>query len=64
MRQLRVKSDLCYVQTIRSKCTNNYNLLNEEKHSSTSGWINQTAQIHNLSIYRSFEYQSSNQLDT
>jgi hypothetical protein len=49
MRQLRVKSSSCYVQTIRSKCTNDYNLFNEEKHSFTLGWINQTTQVDNSS---------------
>ncbi len=56
MRQLRVKSSLCYVQTFRLKSTNDYNLFNEEKHSFTPGWINQTTQIHNSSLYRAFEY--------
>jgi Polycystin cation channel len=30
MRQLRVKSSSCYVQTLHLKCTNDYNLFNEE----------------------------------
>jgi hypothetical protein len=64
MRQLRVKSSSCSVQIIRSKCLNDYNLLNEEKDSYEPGWINKTTQINNSSISHAFEHRTSNELDT
>ena len=65
MRQLRVKSDLCHVQNpIVSTCRYDYSLLNEEKHSYPPGWLNETNEKLNSSIAQSFEYKSSEELDT
>jgi hypothetical protein len=64
MRQLRIKSDLCSVQTIRSTCVYDYNLFNEEKRSFAPGWINETIEEYSSSISKAFEYKSSDELDT
>jgi polycystin 1L2 len=62
MRQLRVKTSSCKTQLV-SKCYEDYSLFNEEKDSFQPGWINQTTQVYNSSIYRSFMYQTGDQLD-
>jgi polycystin 1L2 len=64
MRQLRIKSKSCQNQKIDQKCLGDYNLLNEEKHSFQPGWIDEIKEKYNLIIHRSFEYQTSEQLDT
>jgi len=65
MRQLRIKLDSCHVQTqIMSTCGYDYSLSNEEKYSYQPGWLNETTQKSNSSIGQSFEYQSSEELDT
>ena len=65
MRQLRIKSEQCHVhQQIISECEYDYSLSNEDKHSYQPGWSNETQQNYSLSIRQSFEYQSSDQLDT
>jgi polycystin 1L2 len=64
MRQLRIKSKSCHYKKILQQCLDDYSLLNEEKRSFQPGWMNQTKEKYNSVIYRSFEYQSSEQLDT
>ncbi len=65
MRQLRVKFERCHLQNeIGSICEYDYSSLNEEKDSYQPGWINETTQRYSLSINQSFEYQSSEELDT
>jgi polycystin 1L2 len=63
MRQLRVKIDSCQTK-LSSNCEPDYSLFNEEKDSFEPGWINQTLQIYNSSIYRAFRYQTGDQLGT
>jgi hypothetical protein len=60
MRQLRIKEKFCGKQ----KCLGDYNLLNEEKRSFQPGWFHQTTEKSHSIIHRSFEYQSSKELDT
>ena len=64
MRQLRIKSDLCSLQNIRSTCLNDYSLSNEEKNSFEPGWLNETTNEYSSTIHQSFEYKSSKELDT
>ena len=65
MRQLRIKSDLCHVQNeIMSTCVYDYSLLNEERDSYQPGWLNETIETYSSSIRQSFEYKSSEELDT
>jgi hypothetical protein len=61
MRQLRVKSHQCFRN---STCEYDYSFSNEEKRSFEPGWINETTQIYSSSIYQSFKYNTSQQLDT
>ncbi|CAF1667019.1 unnamed protein product, partial [Adineta ricciae] len=65
MRQLRVKSNLCSYQKLRSICINDYSLLNEEKNSFGLAWTNETTtEESSSSIIESFQYKSSEELDT
>lgn len=61
MRQLRIKSDLCF---INSTCQYDYSFSNEEKRSFGPEWSNETTQGYSSSILRPFQYHSSDQLDT
>ncbi|UJR18699.1 hypothetical protein I4U23_005606 [Adineta vaga] len=65
MRQLRIKTTTCQARNpISSTCQNDYNSLNEDKHSYAPGWKNETSQIYNLFIDQAFIYQSADKLDT
>ncbi len=64
MRQLRIKSYLCPVQTLRSKCAQDYSLFNEEKGSFSPGWMNESIEEYSSSIRQAFEYKSNDELDT
>lgn len=64
MRQLRIKSDVCPVPSLRSRCTQDYSLFNEEKGSFSPGWMNASAEEHSSSIRRAFKYKSSDELDS
>jgi hypothetical protein len=61
MRQLRIKSELCFINLT---CEYDYSFSNEDKDSYEPGWLNQTTQIYSSSIEQSFIYNSSKQLDT
>jgi hypothetical protein len=66
MRQLRIKSELCKNgKSIIPICHNDYSLFNEEKRSFQPEWvINETNKIYSLLIHQSFQYKSSDDLDT
>ena len=65
MRQLRVKSKTCSDQRVLSQCEDDYSFFNEDEHSYSPGWINQTDTLHySSSIIKSFQYQTSENLDT
>lgn len=65
MRQLRVKVKTCSDQRLISRCENDYNFFNEEKQSYSPGWTNETdSNEYNSAIIKSFQYQSSENLDT
>ena len=64
MRQLRIKSDLCSYQALRSRCNQDYSLFNEEKDSFSPGWLNGTVDEYSPSIRHAFKYQSEKELDT
>jgi hypothetical protein len=65
IRQLRVKSKLCNDQNIILTCADDYSLFNEEKGSFQPGWINETnGEDFSSSILQSFEYKSSEELNT
>ena len=64
MRQLRVKTTLCSSKTFHLTCQYDYNFYNEEKNSFEPGWKNVTTIKYNSTISQSFQYKSSDQLDT
>ena len=64
MRQLRIKRHSCPIPNLISKCMDNYNFFNEEKRSFHPGWSIETTEMFTSTIDRSFEYQSSDELDT
>jgi polycystin 1L2 len=64
MRQLRIKSDLCVSQTIRSICQDDYSLLNEEKRSFQPKWKISSEEEYSSSILKAFKYQSHEELDS
>ena len=64
MRQLRIKSTLCLVANENFTCEYDYNFLNEEKRSFEPGWLSETKIKNNSKIAQSFEYKSSDELDT
>lgn len=64
IRRLRIKSDFCPVQTLRSKCAQDYSLFNEEKDSFSPGWMNESIEEYSSSIRQAFEYKSSDEVDT
>ncbi|CAF3727871.1 unnamed protein product [Adineta steineri] len=65
MRQLRVKSTLCQVQNeIISTCQYDYNFYNEDKYSYKPGWKNSITQNYSSAISQSFQYSTSQDLDT
>jgi polycystin 1L2 len=64
MRQLRVKAQPCSYEKLRSRCLDDYSLLNEEKDSFEPGWKNETNGVYSSSIIESFKYQSNEELDT
>jgi polycystin 1L2 len=64
MRQLRINPSLCSSQRLCSYCLDDYDLLKEEKGSFSPGWISQTTQVFSSSIVESFEYRTSEELDT
>jgi hypothetical protein len=65
MRQLRIETDQCNDQRIRQTCLKDYQWYNEDRRSYQPEW---TSNIDNRtfsqSILRSFQYQSSKELDT
>lgn len=63
MRQLRIKSELCRTDVIRT-CEDEFSWSNQEKNSFPPGWINQTTQNYSASIRKAFQYQSGDQLDS
>ncbi len=64
MRQLRVKSDLCHSQKIRSTCIYDYSFSNEDKDCYQPGWNNETIDEYSSTILTAFQYQSNTDLDT
>ncbi|CAF1362531.1 unnamed protein product [Adineta ricciae] len=65
MRQLRIKYELCHIHNlVRSECQYDYNFFNEDKQSLGPGWSNETKQNYSSSIRQSFQYKSSDELDT
>ncbi|CAF1415456.1 unnamed protein product [Adineta steineri] len=65
MRQLRVKSQLCFANNeIILTCQYDYSLSSEDKHSYQPGWLNETKDTYSSSISESFQYKSSKDLDT
>jgi hypothetical protein len=64
MRQLRIKSNLCSLKILNLTCQYDYSFSNEETGSFEPGWVNETTQIYSSSIYQSFLYNTSDQLDT
>jgi polycystin 1L2 len=64
MRQLRVKAQPCSYEKLRSRCLDDYSLLNEEKDSFEPGWTNETNGVYSSSIIEAFKYQSNEELDT
>jgi len=64
MRQLRIKLDLCHVQTeIISTCGYDYSLSNEDQDSYPPGWSNETTDEYTSTIIQAFEYQSHTEID-
>ncbi|CAF1184610.1 unnamed protein product [Adineta ricciae] len=61
MRQLRVKSEQC---RIVSTCHADYSFFNEDKHSYTPTWLNETLRVSDSPVEKAFTYQSSDELDT
>ncbi|CAF4278821.1 unnamed protein product, partial [Adineta steineri] len=65
MRQLRVKSTLCQVQNeITSTCQYGYNFYNEDKYFYKPGWKNEIIQNYSSAISQSFQYSTSEDLNT
>ncbi|CAF1642081.1 unnamed protein product, partial [Adineta ricciae] len=65
MRQLRVKPSTCSDQRIMKICEKDYNFFNEDEESYSPGWTNQTLdETYSLSINNSFQYRTSNELNT
>ena len=52
------------MEQLRSRCLNDYSLLNEEKDSFKPGWRNETTETYSSSIIESFQYKSNKELDT
>ncbi|CAF1184626.1 unnamed protein product [Adineta ricciae] len=61
MRQLRVKPEQC---RIVSTCHADYSFFNEDKHSYTPTWLNETSRMSDSPVEKAFTYQSSDELDT
>jgi hypothetical protein len=66
MRQLRIQSDRCLVQTIHSTCEDDYNLSNEEKRLFYPKWKTSSEEVeqYSSSIMKAFKYQSGKELDS
>ena len=64
MRQLRIQSNLCLFENQSLTCEYDYSFLNEEKHSFEKGWKNETKVQNNSTLDQSFQYKTSDQLDT
>ena len=65
IRQLRIKSQHCFQQNLRSTCLNDYSSSNEDQRSYQPGWnINKTDQLYSPTIIKAFEYQSNKELKT
>ncbi|CAF1074084.1 unnamed protein product [Adineta steineri] len=65
IRQLRVKSTLCDVKNqVTSTCEYDYSFFNEDKYSYKPGWTNETTQNYSSTIIQSFQYSTSENLDT
>ena len=65
MRQLRIKSDRCLVQSIHSRCEGDYSSSNEEKQSFYPKWKTSSSEEeeHSSFIRKAFECRSARELD-
>ncbi|CAF1124640.1 unnamed protein product [Adineta steineri] len=65
IRQLRVKSELCFDQRIISICEDSYSFANEETQLFQPGWsTNATTEEFSSSVIKAFNYSTSDELDT